>query len=627
MESRVTKQPPWTQPLGEGKIMVYNSLTRTKVPLIPKNGNHLTWYICGPTVYDASHLGHARTYLSFDIIRRILKDYFRYDISFVMNITDIDDKIILRAREQGIPFTQLTRKWEKSFMDDMKALKVLPPDVLTRVTEYVPEIVGFVDKIISNKFAYPANGSVYFNTAEFSKTHNYLKLAPWAAGNSELILEGEGALSVLQSQTEKLNPNDFALWKKSKEGEPKWDSPWGEGRPGWHIECSAMASDILGESIDIHSGGEDLRFPHHDNELAQSEAHFSCQQWINYFIHSGHLHITGCKMSKSLKNFITIKEALTTYTARQIRFLFLLHKYEAIMDYSDDALTQARDQEKVFAEFFHVVKAVLREQDPAAPQNWGKNEKILHENLVNVKKRVHEALLDNFNTPEVMLALGELVHKTHLYLTAQKEAASNPRPYLLQGVADYITSMFKIFGLIDQSDIGFPVSGGDGNTEQLLTPYLDAVTQFREEVRTFARQKETNKVLEVCDKLRDEVLPLLGVRLEDRPEGAIWKLGDKQEMLKELELKKIAEREKAAIKQKAKEEKEEKERQLLEKMKIHPAELFRLQTDKFSAFDETGFPLKDADGKDLSKNLIKDLRKEHNAQIKLHQKYVDGLPK
>jgi cysteinyl-tRNA synthetase len=543
-----------------------------------------------------------------------------------MNITDIDDKIILRAREQGIPFTQLARKWEQSFMEDMKALKVLPPDVLTRVTEYIPEIVGFVDKIISNGFAYPANGSVYFSTSSFSKSHNYAKLAPWAAGNSELMLEGEGALSIMQSQGEKQNANDFALWKKSKEGEPKWNSPWGEGRPGWHIECSAMASDILGDSIDIHSGGEDLRFPHHDNELAQSEAYFGCQQWVNYFIHSGHLHITGCKMSKSLKNFITIREALATYTARQIRFLFLLHKYESIMDYSDDALSQARDQEKVFAEFFHIVKAALRDQDPDGAQNWGKTEKALHESLANAKSRVHSALLDNFNTPEAMQSLAELVHKTHLYIASQKEASSSPRSHLLHTVADYITTMFKVFGLIDQSDIGFPVSAGDSNTEQILTPFLNAITQFREDVRSFTRQKETGKVLEVCDKLRDEVLPLLGVRLEDRPEGAIWKLGDKAEMLKELELKKAAEQEKAAAKQRAKEEKEEKERQLLEKMKIPPSELFRLQ-NRFSAFDETGFPSKDAEGKDLSKNAIKDLRKEHAAHTKLHQKYLDGLPK
>jgi len=280
---------------------------------------------------------------------------------------------------------------------------------------------------------------------------------------------------------------------------------------------------------------------------------------------------------------------------------------------------------KFFTEFFHVVKAVLREQDPDAPQNWGKNEKIFNEGLVNTKRRVHEALVDNFNTPEAMHALADLVHKTHLYLAAQKEAGATPRPYILQTAAEYITNMFKVFGLIDQSDIGFPLAG-DVNAEQILTPFLDTITNFREDVRAFARQKEIGKVLGACDKLRDESLPLLGVQLEDRPEGPIWKLGNKEQMLKELELKKAAEKEKAALKQKQKEEQEEKDRQLLEKSKIPPTELFRSQS-KFSAFDETGFPLKDAEGKDLSKNAIKELRKEYNAHTKLHQKYLDSLPK
>lgn len=187
----------------------------------------------------------------------------------------------------------------------MLTSQVQPPDVLTRVSEYIPQILKCISGILDNKFAYVSNESVYFDTAAFSKTHSYAKLEPENLGNTKLANEGEGSLS--SGTSDKKNPSDFALWKKSKEGEPKWESPWGWGRPGWHIECSAMASDILGAVLDIHSGGEDLRFPHHDNELAQSEAFFGSQQWVNYFIHSGHLHINGCKMSKSLKNFITIK--------------------------------------------------------------------------------------------------------------------------------------------------------------------------------------------------------------------------------------------------------------------------------------------------------------------------------
>jgi len=272
---------------------------------------------------------------------------------------------------------------------------------------------------------------------------------------------------------------------------------------------------------------------------------------VNYFIHSGHLHITGCKMSKSLKNFISIEEALQTYSARQLRFLFLVHKYDAIMDYSPDALSQARDLEKLFVEFFYVIKALLREQTADAPQNWTANEKKLNEALINNKQRVHQALEDNFNTPEAMLGLADLVHKTHLYINSLKETSSTPRPYLLHAVADYITYMFKVFGIIDHDDIGFPVAGADTNAETLLTPFLNAITNFREDVRSAARQKETGKVLEFCDNLRDEVLPNLGVRLEDRVEGAIWKLGNKDEIIKEFAQKKVADQERAALKKKS----------------------------------------------------------------------------
>jgi cysteinyl-tRNA synthetase len=378
--------------------------------------------------------------VTFDVIRRILEDYFNYDVYAVMNITDVDDKIILRARKNHllkqyeeehvnltmqvlddiaegfadyrldldkkiqeldaeiaqlvakkkknktvekeaekklladklasvpkseaalvklrerivaggdqVPSTQAfvevagvrdvvadlldkrhghsitderifrahAARYEEEFLEDMKELGVRVPDVMTRVTEYIPEIVQYVQQIQANGVAYEANGSVYFNTEAFAKQgHAYGKLEPWSVGDGKLLKSGEGALS--DKRDKKVSENDFALWKQSKPGEPSWDSPWGRGRPGWHIECSAMASDLFGDNMDIHSGGSDLRFPHHDNELAQAEAHYGCKQWVNYFLHSGHLHIDGLKMSKSLKNFITIREALEACTPRQV---------------------------------------------------------------------------------------------------------------------------------------------------------------------------------------------------------------------------------------------------------------------------------------------------------------------
>ncbi|KAJ3129374.1 hypothetical protein HK098_001475, partial [Nowakowskiella sp. JEL0407] len=370
-------------------LKIKNSITKNEDVFVPKNGRQVSWYTCGPTVYDSSHLGHARTYISFDILRRIMVDYFGYDVTYVMNITDIDDKIIISARQQHLftkaksqitafsddvistvqtafekfvtqrlgdldkqhllpgnwvafassqskiedpkldmyfkiasktfnaletaksalkasdksvesayrlvdeskdvyseyldglykadvvdhkIFKDFSTHWELEFFKDMDRLNIRRPDVLTRVTEYVPEIVSFVEKIIENGYGYESNGSVYFDTNAFSNNekHQYPKLEPSAKGNSKLLEEGEGSLTA-KGAGEKRDAADFALWKKSKAGEPFWSSPWGEGRPGWHIECSAMASDILGESMDIHSGGVDLCFPHHDNELAQSE--------------------------------------------------------------------------------------------------------------------------------------------------------------------------------------------------------------------------------------------------------------------------------------------------------------------------------------------------------------------
>ena len=228
--------------------------------------------MCGPTVYDETHMGHARTYLAFDIIHRILRDYFGYNVRLVMNITDIDDKIIRKANEAGQPFDSISRKFENEFLEDMGKLNVELPDVITRVSEYVPEIIAFIEKIMKNGYAYESNGSVYFDTKAYSDSpnHTYAKLEPTSVNDAEKFEEGEGVLTSGDDvKKEKKNTFDFALWKKSKEGEPSWDSPWGKGRPGWHIECSAMANEIFKEHpIDIHSGGVDLRFPHHDNELA-----------------------------------------------------------------------------------------------------------------------------------------------------------------------------------------------------------------------------------------------------------------------------------------------------------------------------------------------------------------------
>ena len=325
-----------------------------------------------------------------------------------MNITDLDDKIIRKAMESKPPveFTEISRLYETKFLDDMKRLNVALPDMITRVSEYMDEIIEFIAKIIENGYAYEANGSVYFDVMKFNKepNHTYAKLEPNSVEAEGMMEEGEGVLAnVEETAKEKRDPKDFALWKKSKPGEPLWDSPWGQGRPGWHIECSAMAGSIFKKyPLDIHSGGIDLKFPHHDNEIAQSEAYYNCDNWINNFWHCGHLHIDGKKMSKSLKNFITIKHILDVdkYNSAQIRFVFLLSRWNATMNYSTEkTFKQAVAKEKQFKEFFSAIGAKIRDIEvKTTEQKWNDKDFSLSESLLKSKSAVRVALCDSFDT-------------------------------------------------------------------------------------------------------------------------------------------------------------------------------------------------------------------------------------
>uniref|UniRef100_A0A665TW47 Cysteine--tRNA ligase, cytoplasmic n=1 Tax=Echeneis naucrates TaxID=173247 RepID=A0A665TW47_ECHNA len=721
-------QPPWSPPARTDvpQLLVYNSLTRSKELFIPQKGNKVTWYCCGPTVYDASHMGHARSYISFDILRRILKDYFKYDIFYCMNITDIDDKIIKRARQnylldqykakqpqaaqilqdvlsargpfqahlatttdpdkkqmlekldaavtaalqplqasskkksfglssqvllesskdlladwldkqfgsevtENSIFSILPKYWEGEYHKDMAALNVLPADVLTRVSEYVPEIVDFVNKIVSNGYGYESNGSVYFDTSKFdaSPQHSYAKLVPEAVGDQKALQEGEGDLSISAERlSEKKSQNDFALWKASKPGEPSWDSPWGKGRPGWHIECSAMAGSILGESMDIHGGGFDLRFPHHDNELAQSEAFFENDYWVRYFLHTGHLTIAGCKMSKSLKNFITIKEALEKNTARQLRLAFLMHSWKDTLDYSSNTMESAVQYEKFMNEFFLNVKDILRAPTDITGQfeKWETAEMELNNSYYDRKSAIHAALCDNIDTRTAMEEMRVLVNQSNCYIASRKSAKQTPNRLLIESIAVYLTSMLKIFGAIEGSDpIGFPMGRQSQSVdlESTVMPYLDVLSDFRESVRKIAREKKVMELLQLCDSVRDDTLPELGVRLEDH-EGlpTVVKLVDKETLLKEREEKKALEEEKKKKKEEAAKKKQEQELAKLAKMKIPPCEMFRSETDKYSKFDEAGFPTHDVEGKELSKGQAKKLRKFYEAQEKLYNEYL-----
>lgn len=473
-------------------------------------------------------------------------------------------------------------------------LQILPANCLTRVSEYVPENVEFIKKIIERGYAYESNGSVYFDVAKFdsAKGHHYAKLVPEAFGDQAALAEGEGDLSVSDSiKKEKRSDNDFALWKMSKPGEPSWPSPWGKGRPGWHIECSAMASCILGSSIDIHTGGFDLKFPHHDNELAQSEAYFDNDHWIRYFLHSGHLTIAGCKMSKSLKNFITIGQVLEKYSARQLRLTFLLHSWKDTLDYSESTMELAKAYEKTVNEFFLMVKHVMRTMPSTGVesfQKWTQNEVELNGDLQKCRAKVHEALCDNIDTRKVLESIRDLVNAGNSY----KKNVEAPNRALLEDTAVFMTKIFNILGLNAKHEyVGFSSAANAGdqveNKEELVMPYLTALSDFRGKVRAEGKSIKNGQILALCDQLRNSVLPELGVRLEDQEdESTVIKLVDKNELKKELEEKRLAEERKKAEKEKKKREAEAKQAELDAKRKVNPVDMFKSETDKYSKFDE-----------------------------------------
>jgi len=759
------KQPTWYKPSNEQpKLKVFNTFTHEKDEFIPANGNVVNWYCCGPTVYDASHMGHARTFITFDILRRIMQDYFNYDVNYVMNVTDIDDKIILRARQTylvkqkkeqsnqlnekivkeiegylleymkkqfndflsskkntevtsindittfnkedfksldnlekkaklsmyydiafssfkglekardniknknvskesaseliesskgvvGIAldaihgsevtdpkiFRELAAYWENEFFKDIKDLNILYPDVVTRVSQFVPEIVEFIQKIIDNGYGYESEGSVYFDTVAFdnSPKHDYCKLAPWSKGDTKLMEEGEGSLGIKLSG--KKNPADFALWKKSKPGEPQWESPWGYGRPGWHIECSVMASRVLGSNIDIHSGGIDLAFPHHDNEIAQSEAHFDNKQWMNYFLHAGHLHIDGQKMSKSLKNFVTIQEALQKYTANQIRWMFLLHAWDSVLDYKDSTMTEAISVERTFNNFFVNVKAIINEQknkikEFTTDNNYSNLEDELFKNLMQCQNAVNVALCDNFDTVTAIQSMLDIISKVNVYISQKNQQKKEANAQILGKIARFLTKMIKCFGLTPDTDapIGFVDSSSvGGNKDDLVMPYLQVLSKFRDNVRNLSiNKKEHKEILMLCDKLRDEDLVDLGVSLDDRDDGvALVKLVDRETLIKQREEKLEKEKQKRLQKEAKQAEAAKKRAEKLAKGKTPPNELFKTEEYKklYSEWDENGMPTKDIEGKELSKSAVKKLTKLYNNQIKLHEEYKKSL--
>ena len=370
-------------------LKLYNTLTKKIEDFVPLNPPNVGIYICGPTVYDYFHIGNARTFIMADIIRRYL-EYKGYIVKFVMNLTDIDDKIIKKSIEEKIPASEIAKKYSNSFFEDIEKLRVKPATLYPRATDNIEEILEMIKRLITNGAAYNVDGNVFYNVSSFNQ---YGKLS----GKKIDELEVGARVEVME---EKQNPLDFALWKKSKEGEPYWASEWGNGRPGWHIECSAMSCKHLGETFDIHAGGNDLIFPHHENEIAQSEA-ANRKEFVKYWLHFGFLNINKEKMSKSLGNFFTARDILKKYSAEAIRLFFAQAHYRGPVDFSDELLDSAEKG----LEKLKNIKATIN-----SAINKNKSDGIIPEfDFQLFENRFNDALDDDFNTPQAVAVIFDFV--------------------------------------------------------------------------------------------------------------------------------------------------------------------------------------------------------------------------
>ena len=454
-------------------LNIYNSLTRAKQRFVALQSGKVGMYVCGMTVYDFCHLGHARVLVVFDLVSRWLQ-VSGYQVNYVRNITDIDDKIIKRALDNGEPFEQLTGRFIEAMNEDAAALGVRRPDQEPRATANIPEMLKLIGSLIEKGLAYRAdNGDVYYAVQKFN---GYGKLS----GKS---LEQLRAGARVDIDPNKRDPLDFVLWKAAKAGEPAWDSPWGKGRPGWHIECSAMSEHYLGAHFDIHGGGQDLQFPHHENEIAQSEGAHG-HTFVNYWMHNGFVRIDDEKMSKSLGNFFTVREVLHQYDAEVVRFFIARAHYRSPLNYSDHHLDDAR---QALTRLYTALKA-FDDDSLSYEIDWDQAH----------AKRFREAMDDDFNTPEAVAVLFELANEVN---------RSHSRE-----LAQLLRALGAVLGLLERDPVDF-LQSGDGSdlpAEQI-------------EARIIARKAaRADKNFAEADRIRDELLSM-GVVLEDTASRTTWR--------------------------------------------------------------------------------------------------------
>ena len=461
-------------------MQIYNSMTRKKEPFQPIHEGKVGIYACGPTVYNYFHIGNARPFITFDVLRRQLERE-GYEVTFVQNFTDIDDKMIRRANEEGITVKELADRFINEYYTDAKALGIRPATVHPKATEHIPEIIALISKLIENGHAYAApSGDVYYRVSAFP---GYGKLSGQNADDRET-----GASERLNVDTDKGSPEDFALWKAQKPGEPAWESPWGKGRPGWHIECSAMSMKYLGETFDIHCGGKDLLFPHHENEIAQSEG-ATGKKYVNYWMHNGFINVDNQKMSKSLNNFFTVRDIAKDYDLEAVRLFMLSAHYRSPINFSRDQIESANAS---LNRLYTARNSLKFQMENGEDRRLDDREKAFVERLKGYEKRFDDAMDDDMNTADALGAIFELVKDANVTIGqgASREAAS--------AAMKSLESICDVLGILSKK-------------EEELPAEIAALVNERAEARK-------NKDWAKSDELRNRIIQA-GYVLEDTKQG------------------------------------------------------------------------------------------------------------
>lgn len=461
-------------------MKILNTLTRRKEEFVPINEGKVGIYVCGPTVYDYIHIGNARPMIVFDTLRRYL-EYKGYDVNYVSNFTDVDDKIIKRANEEGVDASVISERYIAEVKKDMAALNVREATTHPKATEEIPDMIEMVKTLIEKGYAYEVNGTVYFRTRKFK---DYGKLSKkniddLRSGNRDLLVSGVD---------EKEDPLDFVLWKPKKEGEPSWPSPWGDGRPGWHLECSVMSKKYIGDVIDIHAGGEDLVFPHHENEIAQSEA-ANGTEFARYWMHNGFLKINNEKMSKSLGNFFTVREIAEKYPLQVIRFFMLSAHYRSPLNFSADLVEASKNGLE------RILTAVDRLKSISGTE--GEVDKAVADEMDAFVKKYEAAMDDDLNTADAISVIFELVKYANVNVTEESTKAT------VELVLNTVTKLCDILGIITEKK------------KEILDSDVEALIEERQSAR---KAKNFARADEIRDQLSD-----MGIILEDTREGVKWK--------------------------------------------------------------------------------------------------------